>query len=444
MTLRITARKTKKKKYGYEEEPYDVSNIYYKLSDGRIVTRKMAAELVKSNELRGYHIYERDDVEYIRDNPGKEESDNINSQPLIPWPCDLLFPEDISAYVIIHEDGSGAIGSREFGEFRISHDYLNRYMDEGGSAELGLPVSEQQAALNDPSIRFQGFEKAIMFTNDAGAIEVFAGTTLQDYIRASCYSLTRPRHAGPDDVLAAQQGLGLPRAAMQPTPHGHIRVMGSGAMYFPERGVSAFYANDRCPMVDGRMVLKTDQGSCEEMIAALASDPYLPNFRKNTAARALRFAVGQPCGDTARDLIGTISREYCSEFVREVYCRAGMDYLRLNGDPKKGHGIYLWSVTYANQLMWIFQHEAEFVGRDSINQLTAEPGDCLYMDNGGHSALAIATSLDGQHLWKVGGNEDADDCIVFGLRTYFDMTDPAHPVLNERISGIGRIRSSMF
>ncbi len=438
MTLRITARKTKKKKYGYEEEPYDVSNIYYELSDGRIVTRKMAAELVKSKELSGYHIYERDDVEYIRDNPDKEESDNINSQPLIPWPCDLLFPEDISAYVIIHEDGSGAIGSREFGEFRISHDYLNRYMHEGGSAELGLPISEEQDSTNDSSITFQGFEKAIMFTNDEGAIEVFAGTTLQDYMRASYYSRTRPRTSSPDDVLAAQQGLGLPRAAMHPTPHAHIRVMGSGGMYFPEHGTPAFYADDHYPMLDGRIVLRTEV-SCGEMIIAFTRDPYLPGFRKDVALLALSLALHEPCGDTARDLTGTISREYCSEFVREVYCRSGMDSWRLNG-----RGIYLWAVTYADQLKWIFQNEAEFAGRGSINQLTAEPGDYLYMEDGGHSALAIATSLDGQHLWKVGGNEGDDDCILFRKRTYFDLSDPAHPVLNEDISGIGRIRSSMF
>ncbi len=438
MTLRITARKTKKKKYWKDEEPYDVSNIYFELSDGRIVTRKMAAELVKSNELSGYHIYEREDVEYIRDNPDKEETDNINSQPLISWPCDLLFPEDISAYVIIHEDGCGAIGSREFGEFRISHDYLNRYMHEGGSAELGLPISEEQYATNDSSITFQGFEKAIMFTNDEGAIELFAGTTLQDYMGASYFSHTRPRISSRDDVLAAQQGLGLPRAEMRPTPHGHIRVMGNGAMYFSERGTPAFYATDHHPMIDGRIVLQTEV-SCAQMIVAVRRDPYLPSFRQDVALEALALACDEPCGDTARDRIGTISREYCSEFVREVYCRAGMDSWRLNGG-----GIYLWSVTYADQLKWIFKNEAEFVGARSINQLTAEPGDYLYMENGGHSALAIATSLDGQHLWKVGGNEGDDDCIQYRKRTYFDMSDPAHPVLNEDISGIGRIRSSMF
>jgi hypothetical protein len=394
--------------------------------------------LVKSNELSGYHIYKRDEVEYIRDNPDKEKSDNINSQPLIPWPCDLLFPEDVSAYVIIHEDGSGAIGSREFGEFRMSQDYLNRYMHEGGSRELGLPISDEQEAMNDSSIRFQGFEKAIMFTNDEGAIEVFAGTALQDYMRASYYSLTRPRISSSGDVLAAQQGLGLPRAEMQPTPHGHIRVMGSGAMYFPERGTPAFYAADHHPMVDGRIVLQTEI-SCALMIVTVMRDPYLPSFRKDVALEALALALGEPCGDTARDLIGTISREYCSEFVREVYCIAGMDSWGLNGG-----GIYLWSVTYADQLKWIFENEAEFVRARSINQLTAEPGDYLYMEDGGHSALAIATSLDGQHLWKVGGNEGDADCIRFRRITYFDISDPAHPVLNEDISGIGRIRSSMF
>lgn len=440
MTLKITARKTKKKKYWKYEEPYDVSNIYFELSDGRIVTRKMAAELVKSNELSGYHIYEREDVEYIRDNPDKEETDNINSQPLISWPCDLLFPEDISAYVIIHEDGSGAIGSREFGEFSISHEYLNRYMHEGGSAELGLPISEEQYATNDSSITFQGFEKAIMFTNDEDEIEVFAGTTLQDYMRASYFSHTRPRGSSLDDVLAAEQGLGLPRAEMRRTPNGYIRVMGNGAMYFskPWDPNPAFYATDHHPMIDGRIVLHPEV-SRAEMILAVCRDPYLSSYRHDVALEALALAFDEPCGDTARDRIGTRSREYCSEFVREVYIRAGMESWRLNGG-----GIYLWSVTYADQLKWIFKNEAEFVGAGSIDQLTAEPGDYLYMDDGGHSALAIATSLDGQHLWKVGGNEGDNDCILYRKITYFDMSDPDHPVLNGDISGIGRIRSSMF
>ena len=59
------------------------ANTHYRLSDGRIVTREEAVGMCKGGQLPRYHVYERDGVEYLRDNPDTRESDNIDSQPLI-------------------------------------------------------------------------------------------------------------------------------------------------------------------------------------------------------------------------------------------------------------------------------------------------------------------------------------------------------------------------
>lgn len=429
MALRIKARKTKKQKYG--EDTYDIHNTYYQLSDDRYVTRQLAAEMVKSGDLNGYHIYERDDVEFLRDNPDKEESDNINRQPIIPWPCDLLFTEDSSASLLINEDGSGIIWSREFGEFLLSHEYLTQFLREGGSSKIGLPISDQRESTYNSAIRFQAFEKGIIFTDDEGEIEVFTGSLLRNYVNASYRSSTRPDDPAIEEVLAAEQGLGLPAAQRHLTSHGRIRVMGNGAMYLNGRDTPAFFANDHYPMIDGCVVRNTDS-DVETMLTAVQNDPYLADYRRQVALQALTWARGRPCGNTARDLIGTISRVYCSEFVRQVYRRCGMDvnWLRL--------------VTYAEQLRGIFKRNSEFVWAESVTPQTAEPGDYLYMYGGDHSALTIATSLDKQLMWKVGGNEGDDDCILHTTITYFNQAVGDHPVLNSDISGIGRLSASMF
>lgn len=429
MALIIKARKTRRYKDG--DDTYDVHNNYYQLSDDRYVTRQLAAEMVKNGELNGYHIYEKDNVEFLRDNPDKEESDNINRQPIIPWPCDTLFTEDTSASLLINEDGSGIIWSHEFGEFLLSHDYLTQFLREGGSSKIGLPISEQRESSHNSAIHFQAFEKGIIFTNDEGEIEVFAGSLLRNYVNASYYSRTRPNDPQLEDALAAEQGLGLPTAQMHPTPHGSIRVMGNGAMYFPACDTPVFYANDHYPMIDGRVVRNTDS-DVAIMLTAVLNDPYLADYRRQVALQALTWARGTPCGDTARDRIGTISTKYCSEFVRQVYRRSCMDVR------------WLRYVTYAEQLRRIFKNNSEFVWAESITPQTAEPGDYLYMNGGDHSALAIATSLDRQHMWKVGGNEGDDDCILHTIITYFNTADDDQPVLNSDISGIGRLSNGMF
>ena len=73
MALRITGRR----------EDENGANMHYRLSDGRIVTREEAVEMCRRGELSGYHIYERNGVEYLRDNPDKREEDNIDNQPLV-------------------------------------------------------------------------------------------------------------------------------------------------------------------------------------------------------------------------------------------------------------------------------------------------------------------------------------------------------------------------
>ena len=73
MELRITGRREDEKG----------ANTHFRLSDGRFVTREEAAVMVENGELPGYHIYERGGVKYIRDSPDKNESDNIDNQPMV-------------------------------------------------------------------------------------------------------------------------------------------------------------------------------------------------------------------------------------------------------------------------------------------------------------------------------------------------------------------------
>jgi hypothetical protein len=73
MVLRITGRR----------EDEDGANTHYRLSDGRIVTREEGVRIHKNGLLPGYHIYERNGVEYLRDNPDTNPDDNIDHQPLI-------------------------------------------------------------------------------------------------------------------------------------------------------------------------------------------------------------------------------------------------------------------------------------------------------------------------------------------------------------------------
>lgn len=58
------------------------ANTHYRL-DGRIVTRGEAVAMCKRGELPGYHVVEINGVEYLRDDPDKDEKDNIDNQPLI-------------------------------------------------------------------------------------------------------------------------------------------------------------------------------------------------------------------------------------------------------------------------------------------------------------------------------------------------------------------------
>ena len=73
MALRITGRR----------EDSNGANTHYRLSDDRVVTREEAVRMHRRGLLPDYHIYERDGVEYLRDNPDTRESDNIDNQPLI-------------------------------------------------------------------------------------------------------------------------------------------------------------------------------------------------------------------------------------------------------------------------------------------------------------------------------------------------------------------------
>ena len=58
-------------------------NTHYRLTGGRVITRPEGVRMVRKGKLSGYHVVRINDVSYLRDNPDKRESDNIDSQPLI-------------------------------------------------------------------------------------------------------------------------------------------------------------------------------------------------------------------------------------------------------------------------------------------------------------------------------------------------------------------------
>lgn len=73
MAKRITGRR----------ENESGANTHYRIGDRKIVPRGEAVRMVKQGKLPEYHILKVNRVEYLRDNPDKRESDNIDKQPLI-------------------------------------------------------------------------------------------------------------------------------------------------------------------------------------------------------------------------------------------------------------------------------------------------------------------------------------------------------------------------
>lgn len=61
------------------------ANTHYRIrnemGEVRIVTRAGAVALCRDGQMPGYHIYTRDGVDYLRDNPDTREQDNIDHQP---------------------------------------------------------------------------------------------------------------------------------------------------------------------------------------------------------------------------------------------------------------------------------------------------------------------------------------------------------------------------
>ena len=57
-------------------------NTHYRIGS-RIVPRAEAVKMVENDKLPGYHTVKINSVKYLRDNPDKRESDNIDNQPLI-------------------------------------------------------------------------------------------------------------------------------------------------------------------------------------------------------------------------------------------------------------------------------------------------------------------------------------------------------------------------
>ena len=58
-------------------------NTHDRIGQSKIVPRAEAVRMEKQGKLPGYHTVKVNGVEYLRDNPDKKKSDNIDSQPLV-------------------------------------------------------------------------------------------------------------------------------------------------------------------------------------------------------------------------------------------------------------------------------------------------------------------------------------------------------------------------
>jgi len=306
------------------------------------------------------------------------------------------------------------------------------FQAEGGTPELGFPRNDTGMDSHAGEVLFQAFDEALIFENVRGEMEIFRDGMLDAYLEgASEYRhYLDPIH----DPLEAETELGLPTSDYLPTPNGSVRVLHRGTIYYRDGAVLQVFPKF-IAMLDGRVVhseaIDADPWRIE-ISNAIREDPYLADYRKDVVSRAMSF-VGL-CGDEARVAIGTTATEYCSEFVRQVYRGVGVSSYLWGG------GIFLWSVTYASQLRWIFEHNSRFVYAGDADTTTAEPGDYLSMYDEGHSALVVATSIDGRRLWKVGGNEGRGDCVNFSEKSYFDERG----VINDDFYGFGKLDASFF
>lgn len=301
---------------------------------------------------------------------------------------------------------------------------------EGGTPVLGFPCNDETLDSHEGAMLFQAFDTALIFENIYGELEIFRDEMLDAYLDGASEYGVYPV----DDPIDAEAELGLPMSDYLPTPNGSVRLLHSGTIYYRDGEPLQVFPGS-IAMLDGRVVdpeAVNPAFGTDGIVRAIEEDPYLADYRKEVVLEAVRHEG--LCGDAARDAIGTISTEYCSEFVREIYIAAGVD------SGLWGGGIYLWSVTYARQLRWIFQHESRFVYARDADLLTAEPGDYLSMHDEGHSALVVATSIDGRRLWRVGGNEGDRDCVVFSRTTYFDGTG----AINRDFYGFGKLDASFF
>lgn len=68
-----------------KREDENGANTHYRIrnekGEEKIVIRAVAVALQKRGEMPRYHIYTRDGVEYLRDDPDTREEDNIDNQP---------------------------------------------------------------------------------------------------------------------------------------------------------------------------------------------------------------------------------------------------------------------------------------------------------------------------------------------------------------------------
>ena len=312
---------------------------------------------------------------------------------------------------------------------------MDRFHDvfeaHGGIREIGFPRNDESPDSHEGEIRFQAFDRALIFENIHGELEIFRDEMLDAYLDGASEYRFHPI----DDPLDAEWELGLPVSDYMPTPNGSVRLLPRGTIYYRDGEVLQVFPR-YITMLDGRVVhydATDDAPGFYTLWRAIYEDPYLPDYRKDVVIEALGY-VGL-CGDAARDAIGTIYDNYCSEFVRKVYLGAGVDKHLWGG------GVFLYSITCADQLRWIFKHESRFVYASEADTLTAEPGDYISMWDHGHSALVVATSVDGRHIWRVGGNEIPGGCVAVSRGTYFDEETGN---INDDLTGFGKLRASFF
>jgi hypothetical protein len=164
----------------------------------------------------------------------------------------------------------------------------------------------------------------------------------------------------------------------------------------------------------------------------------VPSFRTNLLEIGLLEASTGWSGNAARSRYNA-EGEWCTEFARWVFLRAGMKLSICgvtNSCPIFGS---LATVTTVEQIVNLFQSTGRW--RAPATPALIEPGDYLALTGSdgkkSHSGIAVAISPDHRWIWTVEGN--VDDKVQYRGRDLI-----VDGVMNPDIHGVGKLDASLF